>query len=99
MVIGRGGFMLVKRPDGHSEVIDFRETAPKSAHRDMFNQNKTLATDSTLAFAVPGEVRGIHLAHSRHGRLPWRELFQPNIDLCRQGFLVNEKMQDMLHVC
>lgn len=26
--IGGGGFMLIKSPDGDSEFVDFRETAP-----------------------------------------------------------------------
>src|SRR5690349_17043376 len=29
--VGGGGFMLVRRADGRSSVIDFRETAPRAA--------------------------------------------------------------------
>src|SRR5437660_6210 len=34
--LGGGGFMLIRRADGQSEVIDYRERAPLKANRDMY---------------------------------------------------------------
>ena len=96
--IGGGGFMLVRDAQGKAIVIDFRETAAATAHRDMFNHNITLATDSTLSTGVPGEIRGFALAHSKYGRLPWARLFEPSIKLAQDGFSVNLKMEQMIEV-
>jgi gamma-glutamyltranspeptidase / glutathione hydrolase len=84
--IGGGGYMLVvpalKGAEG--TVFDFRETAPAAARRDMF-----VAKDSRTPHrrvGVPGTVSGLALAHSRHGRLPWRDLVMPAVELARDGF-------------
>lgn len=42
-----------------------------------------------LAIAVPGELRAYQKAHDQFGRIPWRDLFQPTIDLCRNGYVIS----------
>jgi gamma-glutamyltranspeptidase / glutathione hydrolase len=37
------------------------------------------------SFAVPGVPAGIDALHSRFGRLPWRDLFEPALRLARAG--------------
>jgi gamma-glutamyltranspeptidase len=64
------------------EVIDCREVAPQAAYTEMFTSDNgdDTATSSTvggLAVAVPGELRGLELAHARHGRLSWKSVVQP----------------------
>lgn len=41
------------------------------------------------AVAVPGVVAGMALAHERFGRLPWRELVAPAVDLAKEGMLLD----------
>ena len=38
------------------------------------------------AMAVPGAVAGLGRLHERHGRLPWRDLVLPAVQLAREGF-------------
>ncbi|CAG8575136.1 7089_t:CDS:10, partial [Diversispora eburnea] len=78
--VGGGGFMLVRRPSGFAEVIDFREVAPAKATRDMFVKNPA------------GEARGLKLAHDRHGKLPWKRLLEPSIKLSRDGFPIPKEL-------
>ncbi|VDI01452.1 gamma-glutamyltranspeptidase / glutathione hydrolase / leukotriene-C4 hydrolase [Mytilus galloprovincialis] len=85
--IGGGFFMTVYNKEYRSAyTIMARETAPGGANETMFvNRSSTLGG---LAVGVPGEIRGYWLAHQIGGRLPWKDLFQPSIKLCREGIVV-----------
>lgn len=60
-------------------VLDARETAPLNSSHDMFkNCSKT---KGGCAIAVPGEIKGYWKAHQLFGRLDWKDLFQPAIEM------------------
>lgn len=50
-----------------------------------------------LAFAVPGEVDGFAKAHATFGKLTWRDLWEPSIDLARNGFPVPPHLSYQIH--
>ncbi len=93
--IGGGGFMTLFH-DGESHFLDYRETAPRAATRDMFldAQGAVLENASLVgakASGVPGTVLGLWEAHRRFGSLPWAQLLSPAIDLAAKGYVVHEK--------
>jgi gamma-glutamyltranspeptidase / glutathione hydrolase len=94
--LGGGGFMLIRMSDGKSEVFDYREKAPFLASKDMYldksgNVSAGLSTDTQLASGVPGTVDGLVTAHSKYGRLPFKDVIQPAIDIAEKGFEITRK--------
>ena len=92
--IGGGGFMLIRKNDGKTDVIDYMEKAPSGARRDMYLDNSQnvidcVSTNTHLSSGVPGSVDGMLYAHSKYGRLPFNEVIQPAIDMAEKGFCVS----------
>ncbi|MEX2186000.1 MAG: gamma-glutamyltransferase [Pirellulales bacterium] len=96
--IGGGGFMLVMPPGKPPECIEYRETAPAAATERMYQPDET--NFSHRAVGTPGTVRGLALAHQRHGKLAWKELVMPAVRLAEEGFAVDaataESLNDVL---
>ena len=72
--IGGGGFMLIRRKDGKTSAIDYREMAPKAATRDLFVdkdgnliQGEGSSTIGYRASGVPGTLAGFDLAFRKYG--------------------------------
>jgi len=100
--IGGGGFMLIRTSDGRTDVIDYREKAPGNASRDMYldksgNVSEGLSTETHLASGVPGTVDGMINVHSKYGKLPFKEVIQPSIDLAQNGFPVTRGQAEELN--
>jgi len=99
--LGGGGFMTVQLADGRTAFIDFRETAPLAASRDMFlgpdgNVVAGLSTDSYRAVGVPGTVAGLEMARERYGTLARAVLVAPAIGLAERGFVLEQGDVNML---
>ncbi|MGJ3242256.1 MAG: gamma-glutamyltransferase [Opitutales bacterium] len=100
--LGGGGFLVV-----HSAVmdetrtLDFRETAPAAASRDMFlgpdgEADPALSRRSHLAVGVPGTVAGLLEALERYGTRPRARVLEPAIRFARTGIAVSPSMADSL---
>ncbi len=97
--IGGGGFLLhYDAASGATAVYDGRESAPAGATPAMFldRDGKPLgfrdAVASGISVGVPGVLAMLELAHKEHGKLAWRDLFQPAIALARDGFAVPPRL-------
>ncbi|KAL3273405.1 hypothetical protein HHI36_014851 [Cryptolaemus montrouzieri] len=91
-----GGFLmtLFDKKSGKVYILNSRETAPKAATVDMFNGSSDLSSRGILSVAVPAELRGYWRAYNRFGGgVPWKDLVQPTIDLCRNGLPVTEYLE------
>ena len=101
--IGGGAFLLYwSARDGHVESYDGRETAPAAARPDRFlgPEGAPLAFMDAMiggrSVGVPGTLKMLALAHRRHGRLPWAQLFEPAIHLAAEGFAISPRLHNML---
>jgi gamma-glutamyltranspeptidase/glutathione hydrolase len=99
--IGGGGFMMIFM-DGTPAFLDYRETAPLAAHRDMYlDQRGEVIEHASLigarAAGVPGTVAGLWEAHRRYGSLPWKDLVMPAVALAENGFLPAQSLVDDIH--
>ena len=100
--IGGGGFAVIR--EGRSGVIralDFRETAPLAAHRDMYLDDtgavvSDLSLKGAMACGTPGTVAGLHELWTDHATLPWKDLIQPAVDLADSGFIIDEYLAESL---
>ncbi len=100
--IGGGGFMVLRLSDGETNALDYREKAPAAATRDMYLDEKgnviqDLSLTGHKAVGVPGAVAGLYKAHAKYGKLPWKNLLQPAIDLARNGFCLTKREAESLN--
>ncbi len=96
--LGGGGFAVVRdAKSGEIEALDFRETAPSGASRDMYlDQNgaiiDSLSTYGAAASGTPGTVAGLYALWKKYGSLPWSDLVGQAATLADTGFIVDSSL-------
>ncbi len=100
-----GGFLLVRDAGEEPTLLDCFFTVPARASGEMDEVVVDFADASTQVFhvgeasvAVPGLVAGLEQAHRSHGRLPWKALVEPAIELARLGVELNEAQVFLLEI-
>ena len=100
---GIGGGALIVLWDGKAvRTYDGRETAPAGATEKLFLQANgqpmgfTQAQIGGRSVGTPGVLRALELAHQKHGRLPWAQLFEPAIQLAEQGFAISPRLHQLI---
>ena len=101
--IGGGGFMLIHVAKLNKTIaVDFRETAPAAAHRDMyFDETGNVVMDETYRFshkssAIPGSVAGLAHIVEKYGTMTLAEVLEPAIRMARDGIVVTYDLADDL---
>jgi gamma-glutamyltranspeptidase / glutathione hydrolase len=103
--IGGGAFALIHHAKTKKlHAYDGRETAPAAAMPERFIGTDGLplefygAVISGKSVGTPGTVALLAAMHKKHGKLPWKTLFKPAIDLATQGFPVSPRLHTVLSV-
>jgi gamma-glutamyltranspeptidase / glutathione hydrolase len=100
--LGGGGFMLIRLADGKTVAIDYRETGPARADRNMYldKEGKLIPKASQigyLAAGVPGTIAGLSLALEKYGTMKWQDVVEPARKLAAEGFTVSYSLARSLH--
>jgi gamma-glutamyltranspeptidase/glutathione hydrolase len=99
--LGGGGLMVIRFGDGRATTVDYRETAPAAATRDMFldaqgNPVPERSLVGPLAAGVPGSVGGLCYAQRKYGKLRLADVVAPAIRLATEGFAVSAALERSL---
>lgn len=99
--LGGGGFLTTwQAAEGEAYALDFRESAPLSAHRDLYIQGGKADTQKSkrggLAVGVPGEPLGVETALKRWGTMTPAQVAAPAIRLARDGFKIRRHLAKMI---
>ncbi|PPQ39536.1 gamma-glutamyltransferase [Rhodopila globiformis] len=91
--IGGGGFLVAHLAGGRDVFLNFRETAPAAASRDMYlgpdgQPVRGASRFGWKAVAVPGTVLGLDTALAKYGTLPRATVMAPAIRLALEGFVL-----------
>jgi len=86
-------------------VFDGRETAPSSANENLFLDSSGIeakpmdfktAQLSSKSIGVPGVVAMLWQAHRKYGKLPWKSVIEPAIELAESGFPISPRLHELL---
>lgn len=88
--LGGGGFLVYYDAKTHGVwTLDFRETAPREATRNLFDKSKP---SGARAAGVPGSVAGLEALHKKFGSRAWKELLAPSIALAKEGARIDAEI-------
>ena len=88
--------------ENRTVVVDFRETAPAAAYRDMYfdedgNVDNTEYRFTHKSSAIPGSVAGFAHIVDEYGTMTLGDILEASIKLARDGFPVSYALAANLH--
>uniref|UniRef100_A0A7M4E138 Glutathione hydrolase 5 proenzyme n=1 Tax=Crocodylus porosus TaxID=8502 RepID=A0A7M4E138_CROPO len=97
---GLGGgviFTIYSATTGDVEVINARERVPLGFTKNLLAGCKDPFPTGSQWIGIPGELRGYEEAHRRYGRLPWKFLFDPTIELLQREIIIPPVLSTFLN--
>ena len=76
-------------------ALNFYGSAPKRATVSLY-QGKDYS-HGILSAPVPSCLRGYEALHRAYGKLPWKQVLQPAIELAENGFVLRQGLIDDMH--
>jgi gamma-glutamyltranspeptidase/glutathione hydrolase len=102
--LGGGGFMMIRKADGTTTSIDYRERAPSAATRDLYVdkdgniiRGEGSSTVGYRASGVPGTPAGFEMALEKYGsgKISWAELVAPAREVAENGFVLTNRLANL----
>src|SRR3546814_4709747 len=101
-IAGFGSLGIHTSGNCQTRYIDFHARAPMAATPDMWLSMLEGESRDGFGFllkdhinelgyqsiSAPGSLKAFGEAHRLYGALPWRDVVQPAIDVCRRGWIV-----------
>ncbi len=98
--IGGGGFMTLRTRDGKVVVLDYRETAPRSAGKEMFASEQAKkekwSIEGGRSVGVPGWLAGMIYALEHYGTMTFGQVAEPAIRLAEKGFPIHPMQNQVI---
>lgn len=95
--LGGGGFLLAKPANATSHIYDFFVQTPKQKNSSVEFKEIQADFGNTVqhfhigmgSVATPGAIAGIFHIHNQLGHMPLKDIFQPAINLAKNGIEIN----------
>lgn len=101
--IGGGLFLLYfDAKTKRSIYFNGREISPRAVNEKIFldKDGKVREMEDVivggLSVATPGALAALYSAHQKYGKLPWKDLFTPAIQIARDGFPLRKRIHDTI---
>ncbi len=101
--LGGGAFFVYYDAQSKKTItIDARETAPKNVKENMFLDDKgnplsfMEAVVGGKSVATPGALKLLWYIHTKYGKLSWKDIVEPTINLAEKGFVVSPRLAQLI---
>lgn len=99
--IGGGGFMTIRdAKTGKTICLDYRETAPQSATKEMYASDASKKAKESIyggkSVGVPGWLKGMTYALDKYGTMKFKDVAAPAIRLAEEGFVVAPMQNEII---